>query len=344
MVFILGMLIWSLYLVYERRRELASEGQVQSLVSRESSFLLTNVLLVGSTFIILLGTVFPAISNAFTGSQITVTAPFFNQVNVPIFLAIILLAGICSLLGWRRMPENFSRNLLLPAIVAVLVGVIIIILGVRQWTGIVAFILAAFVLTSIVAQWARTTRARQRMRSENYASALWNQVMQNRPRYGAYLVHIAIAIMAIGVIGSSLYSTEKEANLKSGQSMVIQDYTLTYQNSTIEHQPDKTVLRAAVAVSRDGRQVSNLYPEKLFHRSYEQPVTEVAIRSTLGEDLYVILDSSADDGTAFFKVLVNPLVDWIWIGGVVLVIGGLVAFWPERQKRLVVNEDSKSKN
>ncbi len=163
--------------------------------------------------------------------------------------------------------------------------------------------------------------------------AFWGLIGANRPRYGGYIVHIAIILIAIGIIGSSFYNVEKEATLMPGESMTIKNYTLTYENIDQYETQSKTVVTATLSVYNQGKLIGKLTPEKYFHRSYEQPVTEVAIRTTLLEDLYVILIGwDEEDGTTAFKVLVNPLVNWIWIGGVVFVLGGLIAFWPDRRR------------
>lgn len=326
-------LFGSLGLLYYRSEELKGEAEMESLVSRESTFLLNNLLLVGAAFAIFLGTVFPVISEAVRGVKISVGPPFFNQVNGPIFLAIILLTGICALIGWRRASiKNLVRNFLWPLVVALMLGIGLFIFGIREWYALVAFLVCGFVLSTIVYEWFRGTRARHRMRAENYLKAFLGLIGANRPRYGGYIVHIAIILIAIGVVGSSFYSVEKEAALMPGESMTINDYTLTYDNLDSYETESKLVVMATLSVYNQGKLIGELIPEKYFHRSYQQPVTEVAIRSTLIEDLYVILVGWDEDGTTAFKVLVNPLVNWIWIGGVVFVIGGLIAFWPERRK------------
>jgi cytochrome c-type biogenesis protein CcmF len=172
------------------------------------------------------------------------------------------------------------------------------------------------------------------MRAENYLKAFWGLIWANRPRYGGYIVHIGIVILAIGVVGSSLYDVEKEATLRPGETMTINNYSLTYKNMDFYETQSKAVVTATLSVYNDGKLIGRLTPEKYFHRSYEQAVTEVAIRSTLLEDLYVILIGWDEDGATAFKVLINPLVNWIWIGGMVVVLGGLLAFWPERRKLL----------
>ena len=326
-------LFGSLGLLYYRSEGLKGEAEMESLVSRESTFLLNNLLIVGAAFAIFLGTVFPVISEAVRGVKISVGPPFFNQVNGPIFLAIILLTGICALIGWRRASiKNLVRNFLWPLVAALMLGIALFFLGVREWYALVAFLVCGFVLSTIVYEWFRGTRARHRMRAENYLKAFLGLIGANRPRYGGYIVHIAIILIAIGVVGSSVYSVEKEAALMPGESMTINDYTLTYDNLDSYETESKTVVTATLSVSNQGKLIGKLIPEKYFHRSYQQPVTEVAIRSTLLEDLYVILVGWDEDGTTAFKVLVNPLVNWIWIGGVVFVLGGLIAFWPERRK------------
>ncbi|MFQ6122001.1 MAG: heme lyase CcmF/NrfE family subunit [Dehalococcoidales bacterium] len=333
LVFLGITLFGSLGLLYYRSEELKGEAEMESLVSRESTFLLNNLLLVGAAFAIFLGTVFPVISEMVRGVKVSVGPPFFNQVNGPIFLVTILLAGICTLIGWRRASlKNLIRNFLWPLLVALILGVALFFLGIREWYALIAFPVCGFVLSTILYEWFRGVRARHRMQVENYLKAFWNLILNNRPRYGGYIVHIAIILIAIGVIGSSGYEVEKEAALKPGESMTIKNYTLTYENIDQYETQSKLVATATLSVHNQGEFIGKLIPEKYFHRSYEQPVTEVAIRTTLSEDLYVILVSWDEDGTAAFKVLVNPLVNWIWIGGGVFVLGGLIAFWPERRK------------
>jgi cytochrome c-type biogenesis protein CcmF len=217
-------------------------------------------------------------------------------------------------------------------VVALILVIGLFILGIREWYALVAFSACSFVFATILYEWFRGTRARHQTRAENYLKAFWSLIGTNRPRYGGYIVHIAIILIAIGVVGSSFYDVEKEVILKPGESMTIKDYTLTYESMDRYETQSKLVVTSTLSIYNDGKLIGGLVPEKYFHRSYEQPVTEVAIRSTLLEDLYVILVGWDEDGTTAFKVLVNPLVNWIWIGGGVLFLGGLIAFWPERRK------------
>ena len=324
----------SLGLLYYRSKELKGEAEMESFVSRESTFLLNNLLLVGAAFAIFLGTVFPIISETIRGVKVSVGPPFFNQVNGPIFLALILLTGICALIGWRRISvKNLIRKFLWPLVAALIVVIVLFFSGVREWYALIAFPVCGFVLSTILYNWFQETRARRRMRTENYLKAFWSLIVANRPRYGGYIVHIAIILIAMGVIGSSFYEIEKEAILTPGESMSIKNYTLTYENMSYYETQSKLVVTATLSVYNRGKLIGKVTPQKYFHRSYEQGVTEVAIRTTLGEDLYVILIGWDEVGTTAFKVLVNPLVNWIWIGGGVFVLGGLIAFWPDSPAR-----------
>jgi len=333
LAFLCIMFFGSLALLIYRKGELRSEAEMESFVSRESTFLLNNLLLVGAAFAIFIGTVFPVISQAVRQVNITVGPTFFNQINGPLFLAIILLTGICTLIGWRRASiKKLTRNFLRPLVAAVILVVVLFALGVKEGYALGAFFICSLVLFAVLDEWFRETRARHRVRAENYLKAFGSLLAANRPRYGGFIVHIAIILVAIGVIGSAFYSTEKEAVLTPGDSMAIKNYTLSYD--TIDHYEtqSKFVVSTTLSVYNHGKPIGELLPEKYFHRSYEQPVTEVAIRSTPLEDLYVILVDWEEDGTTVFKVLVNPLVNWIWVGGAVFFLGGLLAFWPDRQK------------
>ncbi|MFC1971182.1 heme lyase CcmF/NrfE family subunit [Chloroflexota bacterium] len=332
----LGIAIFgSLSLLYYRKEDLKSEAEVESMVSRESTFLLNTFLFVSATFAIFLGTVFPAITEAIGGVKIEVGELFFNRVNGPIFLAIILLAGICTLIGWRSTTlKNLVRSFFWPLVVAIFLCTVLFISGVRQWHALVAFFLCIFAFSIVFYVWFRDIRARHQAGADNYLKSFWNLFFNNRPRYGGYIVHLAIILMTIGIIGSSVYDIEKEVSLKPHESMTIRDYTLTYDKVEFSETASKLVATATLSVYNRGEFVTQVRPEKYFHRSYKQTVSEVAIHTNLREDLYVILAGCGEDGTAFFKVLVNPLVIWLWIGGVVFLLGGLIAFWPERRKLL----------
>ena len=199
------------------------------------------------------------ISEAVRGVKITVGAPFFNQVNGPIFMAIILLTGICAVIGWRRASiKRLVRNLLWPLVAALVLGIGLFFLGIREWYVLVAFLLCSFVLFAILYEWFRGTRARHRMNAENYLKAFWSLIRANRPRYGGHIVHIAIVLIAIGVIGSSFYDAEEKATLMPGESMSVKNYTLTYEDTDQYRTQDRNVLSAVLSVRNGDRFIGRL--------------------------------------------------------------------------------------
>lgn len=333
----------SLALLLYRRKDLRDEAEVSSLVSRENTFLLNNILLVGATFIIFLGTIFPSLTEAISGVRIVVNPSFFNLSTIPIFLAVILLSGICILITWRRPAiKKLRLYLLWPAIGALVVVIVLLIFGIRQWLALLVYFVCTFIISVVFSQWFREILAHRQAKGLSYINSFWSLFVANRSRYGGLLVHIAIVIIAIGVMGSSLFDVEQEAELLPGEQMTINNYTLTYNGLELGGTQSKMIITADVDAYKGDRFVGKLEPQVIFHRSFEQPVTEVAIRSTLSEDLYVILASwetitLSDDSEviqAGFVVLVNPLVAWIWVGGGVFLLGGLVAFWPGKKINL----------
>jgi len=327
-------LLGSLGLLFFRRKRLTDESRAENFISREFTFQLNSIFLVAAAVIILIGTVFPLVSEVTRGVQITMGADAFNRVNGPIFLAVLLLTGICTLISWRRVRvSGIIGALFWPLAVALIVDVILIFLGVGDFYALLGLGVCVFVLASIVSQWLREVGEYRRKRAENYLRAFHRLFAGNRARYGGYIVHFAIIVIAVGVIGSSFFSVEKEAYLEPGESIAIDNYVLIYDNMENYETPGKIVLSAVVSVYHNDEYIGRLTPEKYFQRNYKQPVTEVAIRSTLVEDLYVILAGWDEEGAAF-KVLINPLVIWIWIGGGIMLLGGVVLFWPVGGKSL----------
>ncbi len=339
-VFMLLCAVVPIWLAYLRRHELISDGAEESLVSREGTFLLNNLLLVGSTVVILLGTMFPLLSRTFGGREVEVGKSFFNTVNAPVFLVIILLAGICTTIGWKRASgRNLLRNLLWPAVAAILVTVVAAVVGARQIGAAFAVFVGTFVVGTILFEWGRGVRGRARGGAENPVNAFFNLIGANRPRYGGYIVHIGVVLIALGVAWSSLYAVSTEATVKPGESIELGGYRVTFDRLSAYQTARRQGVTAFLSVARGDAGVGQLTSLKFYDprvqvqdEAERQWVTEVAIRSTPVEDLYVILIGWDTDQSAAFKVLVNPLVMWIWIGGAVLMLGGLVAFWPERRR------------
>jgi cytochrome c-type biogenesis protein CcmF len=344
----IGVALFTVLLV-SRVEDLRSENELDSLLSRESTFLLNNLILLAASLAILLGTLFPLLSELVRGVRVTVGPPFFNAVVGPIFVLLVLLMGICPLIGWYRASRgNLLHNFLRPLYIALGTAVVLVLLGVfdvmpLKSYAVAAFSICAFVMATIVIEWWRGTRARHRTRRENYAKAFLSLIWNSKARYGGYFVHVGVILVAIGIVGSSAYGVSREFTLAPGESATIEEYTLTYQGLDQYPTATQTVVAANLSVSNSGKPVGNMVPKKLFKPNFDA-VTEIALRSNPAQDLYVVLLGWDENGVAAFKVLVNPLVFWIWVGGVLLLGGTVVALWPERHKAVhnaVVKRDNR---
>ncbi|MFQ6032889.1 MAG: heme lyase CcmF/NrfE family subunit, partial [Candidatus Zixiibacteriota bacterium] len=325
-------LLVSFWLLLKRWNNLKSENQLDSLLSRESSFLFNNLILLGLAFAVFWGTIFPIISEAVKGVKITVGPPFFNQVSVPIALMLLLLTGLCPLVGWRRTSANsLRRNFRYPTAAAVVGGGMLFSLGIRQFYPLVSFILCIFVATSIVIEFYRGTRARQKITGARFLKALYTLMARNKRRYGGYIIHLGMVMIFVGITGSSAFKSSVQTTLKKGESVKIKNYEIKYENLSQYPTKNKLIVSATLAVFNNGKRIDTLTPAKEFYSRREQPSTEVDIRSTLKEDLYTILVSH-DQDSATFKILVNPLVKWFWIGGYVLTFGTIIAMGREKRK------------
>ncbi|MEK7354566.1 MAG: cytochrome c-type biogenesis CcmF C-terminal domain-containing protein, partial [Chloroflexota bacterium] len=321
-------------LIWYRAPQLKSENELDSLLSRESSFLFNNVILVGVAFAVFLGTVFPLISEAVRGVKITVGPPYYQSVTGPLFLGLITLMGICPLIGWRRASrDNVVRNFLYPFAIAITGVVALFVFGVREPPVLLGLGLTTFVLFTILLEIFRGVRARHRTSGHNYLSSLISLVWGNKPRYGGYIVHLGVIMMAIGIIASQAYQVEKEVTLSAGESAQIEDFTLVYRGLDYFPTVDREVITATLDVY-DGtqRKLITLTPAKTFQKKDENGVSEVSVRTTLTGDLYTILTGWEDDQQASFKFIINPMVVWIWFGGIVLILGTMIAFWPDARE------------
>ncbi len=325
-------LVFSLVLLSWRLPLLGSKNELDSVVSRESSFLFNNLLFVSAAFAVFLGTVFPLISEAVRGVKITVGAPFFNQVNIPIFLALLALSGICPLIAWRRASmKNLQRNFLKPAAFGLLVGVGLFGLGMRHVYALISFALSGFVVATIASEFYRGTRARRAISGTGWVRSFSDLIGRNHRRYGGYVIHFGVVLFIIGATGKA-FVQEKRATLVQGESVQIADYTLTFQGIDTYRSRNRLILAAPFAVAKGGKPIGTLTPERRLYGNSDQPTTEMAVRSTLKEDLYVIL-AEVEGEMAAFKFMINPLMIWLWIGGVVVTAGTIIAIWPDRRRR-----------
>ena len=337
-IFLGAVATFSLTVLVWRLPRLQSEGRLDSFVSRESIFLFNNLLLVGICFAVFWGTVFPVISEAVRGVKITVGPPFFNAVNFPLAMALLALTGICPLIAWRRASAvHLLRVFLYPAGLAMAAFFLLLILGVRELSPLVAFSLCTFVVGTVFYEFYRGSRARQRSTGESFLPALSKLIGKNRRRYGGYTVHVGVVLILLGVVGSSFFRQESTFALRRGETARAGAYTIRFQDTFSSSDAHMDQFEAVLGIARDGKNVAILKPGRNFYKSFNQPSTEVDIYSTLREDLYLILiDFDAQTGVATFKYYVNPLVNWIWIGWIVLFAGTHVAVWPDPRERALL--------
>jgi cytochrome c-type biogenesis protein CcmF len=330
----------SLALVWARLPLLKTKTRLESLASREATFLYNNLLLVALCLTILWGVAFPILSEAVRGEQITVGAPYYNFFLLVFGLPLLLLMGIGPLVAWRRASlRSLGRSLAWPLAGALAAGLVLLALGAGSSpAGLVAYTFSAFVLGSIVYEFARGTRARRALTGGSWLGAFNGLVARNRRRYGGYVVHASIVLLAIGVAGSSAYDTVREQKLRPGEQVAVGDYNVKYRSLSSREGANATEVRAQLDVTRGGKSLGALEAGKNDYRAEDQVSNEVGIRSDplRLEDLFVITDQINRDGSVQFRMLVKPLVNLIWIAGLVFLTGALVAMWPSaaEQKRL----------
>jgi cytochrome c-type biogenesis protein CcmF len=333
LAFLSLVIVLSLALLAWRWDTLGAQGELDSVVSRESAFLLNNVLLVAATFTVFFGTIFPLVSEAMRGVKVSVGMPFFNQVNVPLFLGLIFLMGVGPLIAWRRASlDNLRRNFLWPAIVGLVAAAVVWALGVRSTLAVVSLTLAAFVTATIAVDVARATRARVRM-GEAIPRALGGLLLRHNRRYGGFIVHLGIVVIALGVTGSQAWSVQTETTLRRGEHTELAGYRLRFDGLAASEESNHFKVTGTFTVDGGPAAGTVLRPAKKFYPQEQSPIAYVDYRLGLLEDLYVVLGDFARDGSqATIKVQVNRLVSWIWIGGLVLTFGAALAVAPERRK------------
>ncbi len=339
--FVFFILVVSFGLMSRRMQLLRSKKRIESFSSRESGFLFNNVVFIVMCFAVLWGTLFPVISEAVRGTKITVGAPFFNQINIPIGLVLLCLTGIGPLLVWRKTSkQSFIRNFTTPVIVGLVMALVLYIINIRGYV-LISFSLSVFVLTTISLEFARGIRSRITVHKENPLTAFWRLLRKNRSRYGGYIVHVGIVFMFIGFTGHA-FDSEKEFGLKKDETNHLSGYTFVLQNIREEERPNHYAWIADLHVSdASGKEIVMLHPEKriYFHRNPDperrQPHSELDIYSTMKQDIYSIFNSvDLENGVAYLKIMINPLVNWVWFGGFIFVLGTLVALWPPKKEKL----------
>jgi cytochrome c-type biogenesis protein CcmF len=353
----------SVVLILYRLPQLRTENQIESFLSREAAFLFNNVILLGAAFSVLFGTLFPLISEGITGQEISVGPPFFERVNFPIGLALLALIGVGPVIAWRRATKkNLQKNFSAPVIFGLVVAAILWFSGARHPLALTTWGISAFVLAVIATEFWKGTRARSRIGGEGLLPAFFHLVSRNRRRWGGYIVHVGIVMIFVAFAGAA-YNVDERFHVLPGDQVEVASpmghtYQLTYEGLSTARQNGMRNLMwqaiATVSVARNGEPVGVLTTEKRQYTTQEPgapPMTEVGIRSTFGEDLYLILSAMDDpEGVVFrgdsnaqgidLQVLVKPLVNWIWLGCLVLVGGTIIALWPSVDRKRAVADAS----
>ena len=330
-------LIASFGLLAYRADLLKEQPELDSMVSRESAFLLNNIVLVSALFTIFLGTIFPLISEAVAGVQVSVGAPYFNSVTVPLFLFLVFLMGVGPIIAWRRASwDNLKRNFLWPASGALVFGLLLFFWKVKDFMPLLGFTLLAFVVLTITYDTALALRARRRLAGEGVLRGLITLARRNQRRYGGFVVHLGIVLIFMGIAGSMSYSQEKELTMAVKQQMQLGNYRVEFEGLQGSQQPTHFRVEGAFRVFHNGNDEGVLSPALKFFPTQQSPIGRAVHQSSLSEDIYLILSgfSEVDRNHATLKVLVRPLVVWMWIGGFVIALGTLVCILPMKKSAL----------
>ncbi len=325
---------------WKNRDYLRTDNQLDSVISRESSFLFNNLILLAACFAVLWGTLFPVLTEWVEGNKITVGAPFFNKVNIPIALFLLFLTGVGPLLAWRRTSlSSLKRNFARPLGIGLVAGVIGFAVGDRNFYALVCLILAVFVTLTIFSEFFRGARVLSARSGANLFSSVGQLTMRNTRRYGGYIVHFGIVLIFIGISGQA-FNQNVQSKMQIGSNLKIGPYTLVCQNIDSASTANYTAQRATIEVFKGNRSLMMLFPERRFYTASEVTQTIVALHSSLARDLYVVYaGQSPDDNAPVIHAYLNPLVAWIWLGGLVLVLGTVLALIPSRQPQIVLHTE-----
>jgi cytochrome c-type biogenesis protein CcmF len=324
-----------LFFYVKNRSHLLSEHKLESLVSRESSFLFNNLLLLVACFTVLWGTLFPVLSEWVQGTKVTVGPPFFNRVNIPVALLLLLLTALGPLLAWRRTStESLKRNFRFPALGALAVAAALIAFGMRPWKDVGYFYslmtitLAVLVALTVLSEFVRGGRVISRHTGQNLLASMVQLTRRNTRRYGGYIVHFGVIVVVIGFAGSA-FNQDKEQEMGFGDKLTLGPYTLVCQSYTQDDNPNYGSEWAVMNVFKGGKQIATLNPERRFYKASQQTSTMPSIRSSVSNDLYVVYEGqNPDTGRPILRAHLNPLVMWIWVGVWIMIVGTVVAMIP----------------
>ena len=341
-IFLIIVGVLSVALLYYRLPKLGPENKLESFVSRETAFLLNNWILLGILFAVLWGTLFPLLSEAFTGQQITIGPPFFNQVNTPLGLILIFLTGAGPLVAWRKSStDSLKKHFAPPFLFAALSIPLILGAGVTDFYAFVSLTLCSFVTAAIGLEFHKGTVARQRSTKEGYFLAIFRLSSKNRRRYGGYLTHIALILLFVGFTGKA-FTTETEFVLQKSETRRFGEYNVTFETLAYAESAGMQSTSAALSLHHNGTHVGTLLPERRYYKAFDQGTTEVSIYSGILEDFYLILVGWSEDGSAKFQIYINPLVNFVWFGSFILIFGSIWAMWPTGRDKRIAKVDKQN--
>ena len=334
MAYVSATLIGSIALVIYRWPTLRGETEMKSMLSREALFLLNNLLFMSVLVICFVGVIFPLVSELFTGQKVTVGPPFYERATAPIFASLMFLMGVAPLSAWGNSTvKTLGRSMWKSALLAVLVTVALFFTYTKNYIALIGFFLVALVLFVTFQEFWRGVRARQKAQNENFFTSLIRLMGRNRRRYGGYIIHISMMLMAIGILGIEIFQSSTQGTLAAGQTMKIAEYKLVFKDVASWDNNDLEVnfTRATIQVYKGERYIGDLHPRKDMYFS-GQPMSIPGLYSNLQDDLYILLvDWQPISSTAAtFKIFVNPLVNWLWLGSVLFLLGIIFTAWPDR--------------
>ncbi|MCH7594310.1 MAG: heme lyase CcmF/NrfE family subunit [Chloroflexi bacterium] len=340
--FMMFSMVFALVLFLWRFPSLKSDRPLESFLSREAAFLVNNFLFLGVAFVTLWGVLFPLFSEFANDQTVTVSAPWFNQINGPILLAIVIMMGIGPLLPWRRTSmSSVQRWLAIPFAISLTMALLLWLSGVHQLWALAGFSALSLVMSAVIEEWYRGTMA-QRRAGHNFASGWWRMVNGNRPRHGGYIVHIAIIALGIGIIGTSFFNQRADVALAPGESFTLDEYRFVYVSTGMEERPDRIAEWVNVDVFKGDELIASLTPWRAFFPQFNSVSVRAAVHNiplvdvpfvpgylVPGlEDLYIVPSEFLDDGRVVLRISINPAAWWLWASGPIFIIGTVVALWP----------------
>ncbi len=337
--FIAVVLLSTLILVAGNSDKLGSEGKLDAPLSRETAFLLQNMFFTVFMFTVLIGTLFPLVAELVRGVKVSVGTPFFNKMSIPLMVALLFLMGVGPVLPWRKgAGPELKGKLTAGVVLGLLFGVVGLVMGARNAYAVLSFTFAGFALGANVGEFVRGANARVRAHGESWLVALSRLVAGNRRRFGGYVAHIGVVLVALGVTASGTFKKEQEATLTPGQSMTVSGHTVRFKNAWLREEKQRQVVGATMEIMDGTRVSATVEPRMNYYPTSQQPVPTPQVKSTWSGDIYLNLMAFKQDGSnVTVKVIWEPLVPWIWFGGFVICFGAILGILPTRREAAVAS-------